>query len=197
MRGNRHVDGLKRHSLRSIPAYAGEPHATRTRTIVRAVYPRVCGGTTNQKRVTTVTAGLSPRMRGNLPACPVGESDHRSIPAYAGEPNLIIGVAAKVEVYPRVCGGTSATARAALKGCGLSPRMRGNLIDTRKRLGNFGSIPAYAGEPGTGLMSDARSWVYPRVCGGTRVFFFCVCVGMGLSPRMRGNPLFSQTPCLS
>ena len=80
------------------------------------------------------------------------------------------------------------------------------------RLGR-GSIPACAGEPdgpdsntsrptvyprvcgGTGgappLLSSPLSlaWVYPRVCGGTANPTLNRTAAMGLSPRVRGNPL--------
>ena len=32
-------------------------------------------------------------------------------------------------------------------------------------------------------------WVYPRACGGTGSNALVPSVGMGLSPRMRGNPI--------
>ena len=55
-------------------------------------------------------------------------------------------------------------------------------------MGFVGSIPACAGEPrGPGLYI-ARSRVYPRVCGGTKVPEVLWVVHEGLSPRVRGNP---------
>ena len=54
----------------------------------------------------------------------------------------------------------------------------------------IGSIPACAGEP-----PDRECWrksarVYPRVCGGTFAGFRRRRPGRGLSPRVRGNPLW-------
>ena len=70
------------------------------------VYPRVCGGTTYTSVHSGVTAGLSPRVRGNHMQWLAPKVDARSIPACAGEP--VDGILALVEeeVYPRVCGGT-------------------------------------------------------------------------------------------
>ena len=50
--------------------------------------------------------GLSPRVRGNLSPPYDGGADQRSIPACAGEPELVCAVCGHTEVYPRVCGGT-------------------------------------------------------------------------------------------
>ena len=114
--------------------------------------------------------------------------DTRSIPAYAGEPSHDGGGSARHLVYPRVCGGTSATDPAPALRTGLSPRMRGNPLPAGRWATVVRSIPAYAGEP-TGWPRRLRQLeVYPRVCGGTlhqpvRVPYPC-----GLSPRMRGNP---------
>ena len=45
VRGNRRLTGMSSDGRRSIPACAGEPTGTRTKTIGTGVYPRVCGGT--------------------------------------------------------------------------------------------------------------------------------------------------------
>ena len=50
------------------------------------------------------------------------------------------------------------------------------------------SIPAYAGEPDTGIAVWCQAKVYPRVCGGTLGQADCGGGRIGLSPRMRGNP---------
>ena len=97
-------------------------------------------------------------------------------------------VLSTVRVYPRVCGG--------------NPFQR-RLDATEKR-----SIPACAGEPRMDNTPDREMGVYPRVCGGTtpeRVWRLCpggsipacagepglplsfLCLGKGLSPRVRGN----------
>ena len=71
---------------RSIPACAGEPNAGGGGANVHKVYPRVCGGTSPQPRISHRVTGLSPRVRGNPPRR-VDRLPHRgSIPACAGEP---------------------------------------------------------------------------------------------------------------
>ena len=129
VRGNRAAVSGRDHALRSIPACAGEPSRSSTSRSARAVYPRVCGGTSNGRSSPPTNGGLSPRVRGNhCPfRCPLPERRN--------------------EVYPRVCGGTAAekSAQAAIEG--LSPRVRGNLHDCRPIWFVTGSIPACAGEP--------------------------------------------------
>ena len=151
------------------------------------VYPRVCGGTFLAVVDDDTAEGLSPRVRGN-PFHPHPELPPvRSIPACAGEPVGDGAVDSVGQVYPRVCGGTSALSSIADKVLGLSPRVRGNHIACLTGEYFARSIPACAGEP-TGSAVGARSGrVYPRVCGGTEVMAGGHRRAEGLSPRVRGN----------
>ena len=114
-----------------------------------------------------VAAGLSPRVRGNLPHR-VGRSvGYGSIPARAGEPDSLAP-------FRKPCGG-------------LSPRVRGNRGVAQRKSRPGRSIPARAGEPS--LWQSRQHWrpVYPRACGGTvATIVNAIRVG-GLSPRVRGN----------
>ena len=153
----------------SIPACAGEPLDESDEDDPYRVYPRVCGGTVRNAAGNTVSAGLSPRVRGNQFALFLCPFLLRSIPACAGEPGPRRRSANLRKVYPRVCGGT------AVGGSFLTSSLR--------------SIPACAGEPFISCVPDQSGWVYPRVCGGTwrrRRISFLV---SGLSPRVRGNHL--------
>ena len=66
MRGNRAGKSTMMNAIGSIPAYAGEPPAKSTPSHSAKVYPRVCGGTNPKRPPGKSSAGLSPRMRGNL-----------------------------------------------------------------------------------------------------------------------------------
>ena len=67
--------------------------------------------------------------------------------------------------------------------------MRGNLLIVPSFLIANRSIPAGAGEPhGPGVSGDSH-WVYPRGCGGTDSIFILPVLSIGLSPRVRGNPV--------
>ena len=172
----------------SIPACAGEPPTASGKPPLIWVYPRVCGGTGFCCDCKMALQGLSPRVRGNPRD---GDGRHkalRSIPACAGEPARTGCPTSPTAVYPRVCGGTSLEERRAAALNGLSPRVRGN-PEFRVVDGGFDrSIPACAGEPTATGATKSWSWVYPRVCGGTRQSVRGEAVSVGLSPRVRGNP---------
>ena len=78
-----------------------------------------------------------------------------------------IGTNARNTIYPRVCGGTTASSVAASAGQGLSPRVRGNHAICFVALPAVGSIPACAGEPAFTAAVLAVVMVYPRVYEGT------------------------------
>ena len=138
--------------------------------------------------VSSAAGGLSPRVRGNPLAgvswlCGIG-----SIPACAGEPQTPLASSRKRRVYPRVCGGTAANTAIPTAAAGLSPRVRGNRRQAAEQAVFRGSIPACAGEPGSGSSGSGIARVYPRVCGGTSIVVSPIGRAGGLSPRVRGNP---------
>ena len=90
----------------SIPACAGEPRQPNRVCNGLRVYPRVCGGTIEQRANNHLAAGLSPRVRGNRQILFPFLTGAGSIPACAGEPWDSIRRASRTTVYPRVCGGT-------------------------------------------------------------------------------------------
>ena len=92
------------------------------------VYPRVCGGTRSCFQPRTVSMGLSPRVRGNPIDGELVALHDGSIPACAGEPPYRILPLRRIPVYPRVCGGTCADDSDVGIAYGLSPRVRGNLL---------------------------------------------------------------------
>ena len=198
------------------PACAGEPHRNSNGDWSYKVYPRVCGGTMVEAMALMVAIGLSPRVRGN-PLHGYGEGCLLgSIPACAGEPRLLISRSIYFAVYPRVCGGTPdaplscniptgsipacagepGKLRRARRSCRVYPRVCGGTgLRCPHQSGASRSIPACAGEPGAGCGSWCPQWVYPRVCGGTRSIFSLTIRGMGLSPRVRGNPHLADGCC--
>ena len=168
VRGNRGYGYEHSCKSRSIPACAGEPTPAAWTTISRKVYPRVCGGTAVDCNADGRRIGLSPRVRGNPCFCHRPILARRSIPACAGEPRRRQHHGRLPTVYPRVCGGTTATEAMSCAAHGLSPRVRGNL-----------------GQP---FGNDLLLAVYPRVCGGTTDAGKGKASVGGLSPRVRGNP---------
>ena len=187
VRGN--LAGKRRNisSNGSIPACAGEPPASASPRTRPGVYPRVCGGTDIQRETAVAYEGLSPRVRGNPSPSVKASAIARSIPACAGEPDAGRVPYEGIEVYPRVCGGTSDVTSTSDHVQGLSPRVRGNRIAYGKVGYKRRSIPACAGEPLDCIIPPRRRGVYPRVCGGTVVPPLGPEDVTGLSPRVRGN----------
>ena len=147
VRGNPRFGRRQGSRQGSIPACAGEPASTRRHTQRRWVYPRVCGGTSERSAITPLTAGLSPRVRGNLLVVYAQGNSGGSIPACAGEPTTTNEFCRKYTVYPRVCGGTTVISFHVFFSWGLSPRVRGNRRVRGRRQVRLRSIPACAGEP--------------------------------------------------
>ena len=159
----------RRQGLRSIPAWAGEPYLDCQAVVAMVrVYPRVGGGTTGPNTIPNSSCGLSPRGRGNRryghrrslamqglsprgrgnPGCSHDRSTSRgSIPAWAGEPWGSYLRPPSMRVYPRVGGGTGHNVDDNTPGNGLSPRGRGNPLQTGRLPPRKWSIPAWAGEP--------------------------------------------------
>ena len=176
--------------------------------LVRSI-PRVCGACALYRPLRTLKIGLSPRLRGLAPgpfrrwaclrvyprvcgACHVRDKwcreVDRSIPASSGpawhrSPSFASG-----SVYPRVCGACVGERVLHLRVQGLSPRLRGLLLEVREMSDGVRSIPASAGPAATLATSHRVQRVYPRICGA--------CYGpagpglavRGLSPRLRGLP---------
>ena len=193
VRGNRAGAKAVGDDLGSIPACAGEPTIPTDRFLLPKVYPRVCGGTKGQLVMDISGKGLSPRVRGNRPASPIPRRRCGSIPACAGEPRPRNPPAPSGRVYPRVCGGTPRIMPALPSRHGLSPRVRGNLLQPALHPVPVRSIPACAGEPPSVRQAGRESPVYPRVCGGTHRPPGTGRGCPGLSPRVRGNRGRSRT----
>ena len=149
------------------------------------------GGTVQYDSFCIFFYGLSPRGRGNLDYSSSSQLSLGSIPAWAGEPRLFILIPALFRVYPRVGGGTAVMPIPSGSTEGLSPRGRGNPILSGSTGTYWGSIPAWAGEPGSRSILMRSTGVYPRVGGGTGVPFHPDEEYWGLSPRGRGNPTVS------
>ena len=186
VRGNPAPSRCTNTAAGSIPACAGEPRPVPAAAAAR-VYPRVCGGTSICCSKIRPRKGLSPRVRGNPFSPSILLPAAGSIPACAGEPGRLCRPVTFRGVYPRVCGGTRLTLWLFRPCGGLSPRVRGNRGQFRRRRRRPGSIPACAGEPWILTPQWSAMAVYPRVCGGTGIAALGKPARQGLSPRVRGN----------
>ena len=188
VRGNHFILHLKAAMPGSIPARAGEPNSSASKSTAVGVYPRACGGTMPNGSTSGLFQGLSPRVRGNQLSAQSPWTQIGSIPARAGEPYSAVSSIGKPRVYPRACGGTLNLCDQGRPRSGLSPRVRGNHIGWRSVIVGLGSIPARAGEPQPAPRPLHRHRVYPRACGGTKPGHAAMAHPRGLSPRVRGNP---------
>ena len=125
-RGNRIEAASTRPRTRSIPAWAGQPVPPHHQDHLYRVYPRVGGATADTCRATVMRHGLSPRGRGNHQCKPANGQQHRSIPAWAGQPSPDGSWEYSQRVYPRVGGASVYAHRIPYLTPGLSPRGRGN-----------------------------------------------------------------------
>ena len=187
VRGNPLRPWAQDAAVGSIPASAGEPRRRCGTPPAVRVYPRECGGTARDGLRARLDEGLSPRVRGNRHRGGAPDAPGGSIPASAGEPAWRGSARRSSRVYPRECGGTTVAGAAFEPLAGLSPRVRGNLLQRVARARELGSIPASAGEPVLSSRSPPRPKVYPRECGGTLHQVDRQWAVEGLSPRVRGN----------
>ena len=125
-RGNQGRRRLRGPPIGSIPAWAGKPHARGRIYRDAGVHPRVGGETCRAAVTPTSRAGPSPRGRGNLVVACLDGTLWRSIPAWAGKPNLCATISSACMVHPRVGGETADQPDGKQRGKGPSPRGRGN-----------------------------------------------------------------------
>ena len=121
-------DGFRQRLVdrRSIPAHAGEPCVGVPGTGSDRVYPRARGGACITSRVRLSYSGLSPRTRGSPDGFRQRLVDRRSIPAHAGEPQIVVPGTRVLAVYPRARGGAYRVDAVDRLPPGLSPRTRGS-----------------------------------------------------------------------
>ena len=173
----------------SIPAHAGEPTNRIRPSAPQEVYPRARGGAERVNLLLDLVEGLSPRTRGSHPYQHRNASEHGSIPAHAGEPQIVVPGTRVLAVYPRARGGAYRVDAVDRLPPGLSPRTRGSRDRAVRRLRNRGSIPAHAGEPASSGSGAPSTWVYPRARGGAVPKELPWWIFGGLSPRTRGSRL--------
>ena len=186
-RGNPVGEHRPELDLGPIPARAGEPGRLLGGRPRHGAYPRAGGGTARVPSHSDFWWGLSPRGRGNLGVAVDDAPDRGPIPARAGEPSASRAGRMICGAYPRAGGGTSLRPSAAMYCAGLSPRGRGNPVESVSGDLPRGPIPARAGEPGRAQTLPSVERAYPRAGGGTSFNDWSRIAQRGLSPRGRGN----------
>jgi len=147
----------------------------------------VGGGTDMEHGRADPTPGPSPRGRGNRAGRVRPGARSGTIPAWAGEPATLWPGAGVNGDHPRVGGGTTSLRAQSPPRSGPSPRGRGNRAQFPPGQADFGTIPAWAGEPQSWLLRPPLRQDHPRVGGGTILLHEIEGPVGGPSPRGRGN----------
>ena len=187
-RGNHAPESRNQEAIGSIPAWAGQPpKLPQSFCPGRGLSPRGRGNRNRPAHGHRPTRSI-PAWAGNQLVFVPAVEDVGSIPAWAGQPGLGPWSSLHGTVYPRVGGATEPCSGFVIPSRGLSPRGRGNPTGDNVDDGGQGSIPAWAGQPSSGLDLPRFSTVYPRVGGATLKTRVTLAPFFGLSPRGRGNP---------
>ena len=152
-------------TARFIPACAGNSSRSRIRRTRLTVHPRVCGEQDIRLNPSTSIPGSSPRVRGTDKQSRLYLSDHRFIPACAGNSLLRRSLRSLRSVHPRVCGEQTAGDGYDQSVPGSSPRVRGTDLIPTKRFELTRFIPACAGNSSVARGCGKCRAVHPRVCG--------------------------------
>ena len=130
---------------RFIPACAGNRIAGSGAVAQPTVHPRVRGEQISTAARMACQFGSSPRARGPVHHPLLHRTQHRFIPACAGNSFAPAGVRRAFPVHPRVRGEQIVSKVRALLGDGSSPRARGTAIVRRPGCLEARFIPACAG----------------------------------------------------
>ena len=193
MRGTPGTRYHVRHYAGIIPAYAGNTLQQTVADDLQADHPRVCGEHRWSSRRHSTHPGSSPRMRGTLFDERFRADGGGIIPAYAGNTVTHSHRHSHRRDHPRICGEHLFGGTFDFCHMGSSPRMRGTHDVYDVTQGQYGIIPAYAGNTPDTLNSSSGYWDHPRVCGEHDTTITNDGVATGSSPRMRGTPRFPTT----
>ncbi len=188
VRGYQRFGKVAEDDCGSIPVCTGLPSPSTCLSSVPRVYPRVYGATLMYSSISLGLMGLSPCVRGYPRGVDHGAKLLGSIPVCTGLPRSTSASQTSGRVYPRVYGATSWSGRPCCPAGGLSPCVRGYLVDATHRCHLLGSIPVCTGLPRARLSSRSTSRVYPRVYGATDGLTPTRAHDWGLSPCVRGYP---------
>ena len=150
-------------------------------------HPRVCGANADERDVSDLVAGSSPRVRGELDGHVLDADDGRIIPACAGRTPATRGHRTRGPDHPRVCGANRMCCSLSMRRAGSSPRVRGELPVGPLGLGWDRIIPACAGRTPSRRSNEPDRPDHPRVCGANYMIANFKDGGHGSSPRVRGE----------
>ena len=168
------------HTIRIIPAHAGQTDCPEVFRLVNSDHPRACGANHHWSVWHDNQSGSSPRMRGKLPDELRGEHHGRIIPAHAGQTPRSSGTWRYRQDHPRACGANQLGTLAVSKDVGSSPRMRGKPVARQSSarvssslpmtfiIDRNGSSPRMRGKQHPGQGRRALRRIIPAHAGQTR-----------------------------
>ena len=171
---------------RFIPADAGNTSWCGWVPLSASVHPRGCGEYWRRNRISWVTVGSSPRMRGIHQESAGRHAPDRFIPADAGNTNASCLIVSLYSVHPRGCGEYAHPRSFRSSLAGSSPRMRGIRCGRSWAMSCARFIPADAGNTILCAIISSASAVHPRGCGEYSYTLGERSPKAGSSPRMRG-----------
>ena len=140
---------------------------------------------------TQAREGSSPRLRGTLRTGRERARTDGIIPALAGNTIAIVCSCRRSWDHPRACGEHYTYDSADINSMGSSPRLRGTLGFPCEVLGEFGIIPALAGNTAAPAARLQCAWDHPRACGEHLRPDSVTASVTGSSPRLRGTHYFT------
>ena len=111
----------------------------------------------------------------------------RIIPAHAGQTAFGRASAYAGPDHPRACGANHSVPFQVFRFVGSSPRMRGKPFPELHQYGKGRIIPAHAGQTPLPDPAHRVRTDHPRACGANCHVCYCLRLGAGSSPRMRGK----------
>ena len=146
MRGKALSTSASCSAMRITPAYAGKSELEPKRRKSPKDHPRLCGEKLIRKRLTIMSLGSPPPMRGKAGYNSRHYDQYRITPAYAGKSLYLKIITGGDEDHPRLCGEKQDMLHALNNLSGSPPPMRGKGKDYQLGDKVSGITPAYAGK---------------------------------------------------
>ena len=170
-----------------IPAGAGRRADSRAARSAAWDHPRGCGEKIAPEGLGCGVPGSSPRVRGEVEPGRLDYAASGIIPAGAGRRCCRWCRETPRRDHPRGCGEKFCGCSSKRNRPGSSPRVRGEVGTIPPRRPAGGIIPAGAGRSFFKIFYLSYKWDHPRGCGEKGKLQYLVNVGVGSSPRVRGE----------
>ena len=175
------------------PACAGNSGDTVVVAMVNTDHPRVCGEQVYRVRVSQISIGSPPRVRGTEIHPFPAQAGPGITPACAGNRSARSTRAVYYGDHPRVCGEQNSHSLSGLVIKGSPPRVRGTACAERSPNKAKRITPACAGNSRQIKIAMDGQGDHPRVCGEQYVISRFFGFAPGSPPRVRGTAKFGSS----